>query len=164
MVAAIAAFGCSRKEVTIETEGGKIKVGEKGDTFKIETGEGTVEMKDGKINIQTGEGEAVVAYGNQALPEGVSKEIPIYEPAQIQASQVLNGGKSVMLSLSTKDETSKVKQYYEEALAKGGWTMVRRMDMGPSTVLAVSKGDKQLGVTLNSDNGATLITLAFQQE
>lgn len=161
---AIMVFGCSRKEVSIETEGGKTKVGEKGETFKIETDNGVIEMKGGKLNIKTDEGEAVVAYGDQKLPEGVSKDIPIYKPANIQASQVMGDGKNVMLSLSTKDDAAKVKQYYEETLAKEGWTTLRKMDMGPASVLAVNKGDQQLSVTLNRDEGMTLITLAYEKK
>lgn len=139
----VAAFGCSRKK-TIETEEGKISFTEKGDTFKIETDRGTLTMKSGK------------------LPANLSRDIPIYEPSNVAMSQVLDGGKNVILSLSTKDSSAKVKKFYEEAMTKNGWKINRRMSMGPATVLSGSKGPSRLNVTMNQEEGGTVISLAFE--
>jgi hypothetical protein len=159
--AVVAAFGCSRTK-TIDTEEGKITLTEKGDTFKIETDEGTLTMKGGEMKIKTEKGDAQIAYGKAKLPANISKDIPIYKPSDVAMSQVLDGGKNVILSLSTKDSTAKVKKFYEDAMTKNGWKINRRMNMGPATVLSGSKGPSKLNVTMNQEEGGTVISLAFE--
>lgn len=161
MVAVVVAFGCSRTK-TIETDEGKITLTEKGDTFKIETEGGTLTMKGGRMDIKTEKGEAQIAYGKGELPENISKDIPIYKPSDVAMSQVMSGGKNVILSLTTKDSPDRVKKFYETALSQNGWKINRRMSMGPATVLSSSKGSNKLNVTMNREEGGTIISLAFE--
>jgi hypothetical protein len=159
--AVFAAFGCSRTK-TIETDEGKITLTEKGDTFKIETDKGTLTMTGDQLKIKTEKGDADISYGKGNLPEGLSKDIPIYKPSDVAMSQVMGGGKNVILSLSTRDSTDQVKKFYETAMTQNGWKIDRRMSMGPATVLSGSKGSSRLNVTLNKDEGSTIISLAFE--
>ena len=157
-------FGCSRKEMTIETGEGKVTFGKDGEGFKIKTDKGTVTMTGDTFDIKSKEGEAKVSFGQNKLPENVSKEIPIYSPSQVVMSQVLNDGKNVHLSLTTSDDSEKVKKFYEQRMSSGGWNIMNTMNMGPATVLSGSKGDNELNVTLNRNEDQTIISLAFQKE
>jgi hypothetical protein len=161
MVAVIVAFGCSRTK-TIETDEGKITLTEKGDTFKIETDKGTLTMKGDQLKIKTERGDADISYGKGNLPENLSREIPIYKPSDVAMSQVMDGGEKVILSLSTKDPSDRVKKFYETALSQNGWKINRRMSMGPATILSGSKGSNKLNVTMNQEEGGTVISLAFE--
>ena len=159
----VAAWGCSKKR-TIETDEGTVTFEEKGGEREITTDEGTLTMKGDKFEVKTDEGEAVVSYGTDELPKGLPDDVPIYEPSDVAMSQVLNDGKSVMLALSTKDDTSKVKEFYESRMKGDGWKIDRRVDMGPVQIFSGSKGNRKLNVTLNRDGDKTGISLTFQKE
>lgn len=160
-LAIVAAFGCSRTR-TIETDEGKVTLTEKGDTFKIETEKGTLTMTGDQLKIKTEKGDADISYGKGNLPEGLSKDIPIYKPSDVAMSQVMGDGKNVILSLSTKDSSDRVKKFYETAMTQNGWKIDRRMNMGPATILSGSKGSNRLNVTMNQEKGGTVISLAFE--
>ncbi len=160
----LAAFGCSRKK-TIQTEEGTVTYEQKGDAVEVETPDGTMTITGAgdKMKIKTEEGEATISLGSGALPEGLSKDIPIYSPSEVAASQVLDEGSNVILSLSTKDDAAKVKKFYQDELGKNGWKINRTMNMGPASIISSSKGDSELNVTLHSDGSQTVISLAFQK-
>ena len=145
MVAFVAAFGCSRTR-TIETDEGKITLTDKTGTVKIET-------EGGEALLSIGEGTK--------LPKDLSKDIPIYKPAEVTMSQVLDGGKQTMLAFTTKDDLMKVTSFYESALPKEGWRIQRKMKMGPATVMMGSKGNRMLNVTVAKEDEGTVISLAF---
>lgn len=163
VISFVAAFGCSRKTTTIETEEGKITF-EEGKEFKIKTDEGTLTMRGGTLDVKTKEGKASLTVGHGELPENISGDIPIYKPSNVAMSQVMEGGKNVILSLSTSDDASKVKVFYEDQMGKKGWNINRRMSMGPATILSGSKGNKKLNVTLTREEDETIISLAFQEK
>jgi len=162
-VAVVVAFGCSRTK-TIETDEGKITLTEKGDAFKIETDRGTLTMEGGQMKIETDKGDAQITYGKDNLPENLSNEIPIYKPSNVAMSQIMGGGKNVILSLSTKDSADQVKKFYETAMSSNGWKIDRRMSMGPATILSGSKGSSKLNVTMNREEDSTVISLAFEKK
>lgn len=148
MVSVVALGGCSR-ERTIETDEGKITLTEEGGTVKIET-EG---------------GDAVVSLGAGAkLPKNLSKDIPIYEPATVTISQVMNGGKQTMIGFMTKDDPKKVASFYEASLPKEGWSIQRKMDMGQIMMMVGSKGNRMLNVTVAKEDEGTVISLAFGEK
>ena len=161
VLAVIVAFGCSRTK-TIETDEGKITMTEKGDTFKIETDKGTLTMTGDQLKIRTDKGDADISYGKGKLPEGISKEIPIYKPSDVAMSQVMGGGKNVILSLSTKDPSDRVKKFYETALSQNGWKINRKIYIGTSAVITGRKGKNNLNVTMKQEEGGTVISLAFE--
>ena len=114
------------------------------------------------VQSRAQEGEALLSVGEGTkLPKDLSKDIPIYKPAEVTMSQVLNGGKQTMLAFTTKDDSTKVASFYESALPKEGWRILRKMQMGPATVMMGSKGNRMLNVTVAKEDDGTVISLAF---
>ncbi len=140
-----AIWGCRSKPLTIETDEGKITL-KHDEGLKIKTSDATISINQG------------------TLPDNLSKDIPIYSPSDVAMSQVLKGGKNIILALSTKDDSSKVKKFYEDEMSKKGWNINRKMSMGPAFILAGNKGKSELNVTLNQENDKTIISLAYQEK
>jgi len=156
------ASGGSR-EKSAETDKTKINIKESDQTveFKNEDEEVKVEGDDnqGQIKIKTKNGESTIVYGNNKLADGFPKDIPIYEPAAVQMSQIMDSGKNIMASLTADDDIEKVVQFYKKALPAAGWKVSGEMNMGGTALLQGEKGEKELNVTANREQGKTVISL-----
>lgn len=145
LVAAFMTGACSRTK-TIKTDGGEITLSEGGGVVKIE----------GK------EGKVVASFGDSAqLPGNLSKDVPVYKPANVTMSQVLGDGEKVMLGLQTKDDSATVAKFYSKELADKGWQIKNVMNMGPTRMLQAMKGSQKINVTINTDGSETNISLAY---
>jgi hypothetical protein len=151
VAAAVVVVGCSRTK-TIKTDQGEITISDKGEMVKMEIK--TEEGKDIKVNL-----------GEQTLPSNLPKDIPIYNPSKVTASQMM-GNKKVMLNLTTPDEAGSVTKFYEHRLKEDGWKLGRQMTMGPMAIMSGIKGNKKLNVTINRDDDEkeTMISLIFAEE
>lgn len=131
-------------------------------TFKTGEGEITVSEKGGVVNIKGKEGEVVAAFGEGAkLPANLSKDVPVYKPADVTMSQVLGDGDKVMLGLNTKDDAGKVAEFYKRELTQKGWNVRATMDMGAMKMYQGTKGSQKINVTINGEDGETNISLAY---
>lgn len=131
-------------------------------TIKTDEGEITISEKGGVVNIKTEEGDAVASFGEGAkLPANLSKDVPIYKPANVIMSQVLGDGDKVMLGLNTKDDSAKVAEFYKRELTQNGWNVRATMDMGSMKMYQGTKGSQKINVTINTDDGETNISLAY---
>ena len=95
-----------------------------GETIKVTTDEGTLtvtgDAEKGQVNIKTDDGETIeMSYGTKTIPDNFPKDVPVYSPAQIRMTQVVDENKSV-ISLSTSDDVSKVAAFYKKELAATG--------------------------------------------
>jgi len=157
----LVAGACSR-EKTIKTDEGTITFNKDGGKFEIKTDKGTLSMTEDGLNVQTEEGKAVASFGSKAkLPENLSKDVPVYQPSEVTMSQFVDGGKKVLLGLSTKDDAAKVADFYKKELIDKGWKIGNRMNMGPTTLMQGKKGEQKINVTINKADKATVISLAY---
>ena len=168
-ILAVAAGGACSREKSIETDKGKVTIKEKDKKIEVKTEDGSFTMtgddQKGQINIKTEEGETVqVSYGKNKLPENFPKDVPIYSPSEIAVSQVIDEEKSVMVSLSTKDDPSVIAKFYKEKLPKKGWTIKNEMRMGNMVLVQGEKGGKVLNVTVNKDDQKTIISLVIGEK
>ena len=131
-------------------------------TIKTDEGEITFSEKGGVVNIKAKEGKIVASFGGDTqLPSNLSKDVPIYKPASVTMSQVMDDGEKVMVGLNTKDDSKTVAKFYNEALPNNGWKIGNVLSMGPTTILQGKKGAQKLIVTINTDDKQTIITLAY---
>ena len=164
---ALSLVSCS-SERSSETPGGKITVKESQDGVEVKSKDGSVIIKgnenSGHIKIKTDEGEDIeVTYNKDKLTEGFPKDVPIYSPSRVTMSQVLKG-KNAVVTLSTKDDTSKVALFYKNALPEKGWSIEGEMDMGGMVILQGKKGKNILNVSVVKGDAETNITLAITEE
>ena len=87
------------------------------------------------------------------------KDIPIYQPATVQMSQIMESGETIMASLTADDDIEKVVQFYKKALPEAGWKVSGEMNMGGTALIQGEKGEKELNVTVNKEQGKTVISL-----
>ena len=134
-------------------------------TIKLDEGEITLSKEGGVVSITTNDGKAVALYGAGAqLPKNLSKDVPVYKPADVTMSQVLGDGEKVLLWLSTKDDSKTVVKFYNKELAGKGWKIGNVLSMGPTTILQGKKGSQELHVTINTDGDETAISLAYSEK
>ena len=158
---------CSR-EKSIETPQGKVTVKEKGGKFEVknENEDVTVEGDEnqGQVKIKTKDGESIISYNKNKLPDNFPKDIPVYSPAQVQMTQIMENGKNVMASLNTDDDPGKVIQFYKKAFSQAGWEVKGEMNMGNTSLLQGEKGAKELNVTVNREQEKTVIALVLSEK
>jgi hypothetical protein len=158
---------CSR-EKSFETAQDKVTVKENGKkvAIKNENEDVTVEGDEthGQVKIKTKDGESTISYNKNSLPDSFPKDIPVYSPASVQMSQIMENGKNVMASLNTDDEPGKVIQFYKKAFSQAGWEVKGEMSMGNTSLLQGEKGEKELNVTVNADQGKTVIALVMSKK
>jgi hypothetical protein len=154
--------GCSR-EKSVEIDKTKISINDSGKTIEVKNEDEEVKVEgddnQGQVKIKTKNGESTIAYSNNKLADGFPKDIPIYEPATVQMSQIMDSGKTIMASLKADDDTDKVVQFYKKALPEAGWAVKGEMNMGSTALLQGEKGGKELNVTVNKEQGKTVISL-----
>ena len=153
---------CSREQ-SVETDKGKMTVKEEGEKIKVTTDEGTITMsgdeEKGQIAIKTEEGETLnVSYGKDSIPDNFPKDVPVYSPAAVKMTQIIDARKH-FISLGTKDDVSKVAAFYTKELPAQGWSVKNEMSMGNMSLLHVQKGNRALNVTVNKSDEETIISM-----
>ena len=162
-------LGACSREKSIETGKGKVTIKEQGKKIEVKTEDGSLTMtgddKKGQINIKTEEGETInVSYGKGKLPDNFPKDVPIYSPSEVTVSQVVDEEKSVMVSLSSKDDPSIIAKFYKKKLPQEGWKIKNEMSMGNMVIIQGEKGEKVLNVTVNKDDQNTIISLVIGEK
>jgi len=131
-------------------------------TITTDEGEVTISKEGAVVNIKGKEGDVVASFGEGAkLPANLSKDVPVYKPANVTMSQVMGDGEKVMLGLNTKDDSAKVAEFYKKELEDKGWKIRNTMNMGPVKMLQGVKGTQKINVTINTGGEGTNISLAY---
>jgi cytochrome c-type biogenesis protein CcmE len=163
----LALSACSR-EKSYETKEGKVTVKEDGKKvqFKGKDEDITVsgDENQGQVKIKTKDGESTISYNKDKLPDNFPKDIPIYSPASVQMSQIMDNGKTVMASLNTTDDMAKVAAFYKKALTQAGWEIKADMNMGNTFLVQGEKGEQSLNVSATKEQDKTVITLALGEK
>ena len=154
--------GCG-SEKSAEIDKTKISINDSGKTIEVKNEDEEVKVEgddnQGQIKIKTKNGESRIVYGNNKLADGFPKDIPIYQPSTVQMSQIMESGKTIMASLTADDDIEKVVQFYKKALPEAGWKVSGEMTMGGTALIQGEKGEKELNVSVNREEGKTVISL-----
>lgn len=164
----ILATGACSREKSYETKEGKVTVKEEGKKveFKGKDEDITVtgDENQGQVKIKTKDGESTISYNKDKLPDNFPKDIPVYSPASVQMSQIMDNGKTVMASLNTTDDMAKVAEFYKKALPQAGWEIKADMNMGNTFLVQGEKGEQSLNVSATKEQDKTIITLALGEK
>jgi hypothetical protein len=135
---------------------------------KIEEATGAdaeVDMSDKgmKVKGQTEGGEFSLTSGEEIeIPEEFPEDVFIYRPSKALVAMKVPEGHS--LSLTTKDETSKVVETYKSEMQANGWSQEGSMNMGDQFTLMYKKGDRIAAVSIGPSDDMTQITLTVGME
>ncbi|MBN2061447.1 MAG: hypothetical protein JW882_13630 [Deltaproteobacteria bacterium] len=134
------AFGCgkSAEEKAIEKQieeqtGAKADVDLSEDKIKVEG-----ETEGGKFTVTSGEGSEI--------PDGFPADVFIYRPSKTIMAVEIPEGYSV--SLTTKDDSSKVHSAYSQEMAERGWSEETSMKMGSQFVLVYEKEERAANISI----------------
>ena len=144
-------IGCSCSEKAAE------KIAEK--AIEAQTGhKADIDVDKESMRIKTKDGEMTMTSGKAAkLPDNFPEDIPIYEGCALDMAMEVPQGYS--LSFTTKDEMSKVSEWYLKEMIGKGWTKEAFMDMGKQTMLVFKKGERGVNLAISHDNDQTRISL-----
>ena len=159
--------GCSR-ERSVEPPQGNVTVKEKAGAVEVKDEKEDVTVvgdeNQGQVKIKTKDGESTISYNKNRLPDNFPRDIPVYSPAQVQMTQIMENGKNVMASLNTEDEPKKIIQFYKKAFRQAGWEVKAEMNMGTTSLIQGEKGAKELNITVSRDQEKTVIALVMSEK
>lgn len=148
-------IGCSCSEKAEKNVAAK--VAEK--AIEAHTGkESDIDIDEESMRIKTKDGEMSITSGKSAkLPDNFPKDIPMYTGVILDMAMEVPEGYS--LSFTSKDDMSKVSEWYLEEMLNMGWTKEASMDMGNQKMLVFKKGERGINLVLSPDNDQTRISL-----
>ncbi|MCX8007617.1 MAG: hypothetical protein N3B11_05825 [Coriobacteriia bacterium] len=116
-----------------------------------------VDEDNASVTIKTETGEATIE-GGDGLPKGFPSSVPVYSGTIESGGSLASEGSDVYsVTIMTKDDVSKVKQFYESKLAAGGWKIAMTLDSGSgdarNVMIGAEKGDLQLNVAISVRSG-----------
>jgi len=99
-----------------------------------------------------------------SLPNGFPKDIPLYPKAKVnfQASDNTDGV-NFKISLDAPVSQKTLIDYYKSELTKNGWQIDQQLD-GDTTTFAISKGTRQLNMTLKTTPSGVEANLSVTNE
>lgn len=127
----------------------KVIENQTGGKVKIKSGKGSVEIK--------GKG-GTFSVGENKLPKDFPEDIPIYKPSKVMGSMsnTLEGKKTFVVTLSTKDALDEVNDFYKNGLVKEGWTEKSALSGGDGSSkfasLGYEKGGNLVTITISRVN------------
>lgn len=138
------------------------KVGEKAAEKMIEKGTGgEVDIKGDDVTIKTKEGDAEVNIGTKKLPDGFPKDFPVYKEAVIEGSMSTkeNGKTSMIVTLTSKDDFTKIVEFYKDKEKLGDYDVASTLDFSEAFTVGLKKGDVDVGSVMvgKNDNDTSIV-------
>lgn len=155
LLVSVLVVGCSCSEKAEETIAEKIV--EK--ALEAQTGQkADIDVENESMTVKTEDGEMTISSGKSAkIPDNFPKDIPMYEGYVLDMAMEVPKGYS--LSFTTKDDVSKVSEWYLDEMTDQGWTKEASMDMGDQKMLVFKKGERGVNLVVAPDKDQTRIAL-----
>jgi len=155
LLVSVLMVGCSCSEEAEEKVAEKIA--EK--VIAAQTGEkADIDVDEESMRIKTKDGEMSITSGKSAkVPDNFPKDIPMYKGSVLDMAMEVPTGYS--LSFTTKDDMSKVSEWYLSEMIDQGWAKEAFMDMGKQTMMVFKKGERGVNLVISPDNDQTRIAL-----
>ena len=155
LLVSVLMVGCSCTEKAEETVAEKIAekviAAQSGDKADIDVD------KEG-MRIKTKDGEMSITSGKSAkLPDNFPKDVPMYVGAVLDMAMEVPKGYSLIYT--TKDDLSKVSEWYLNEMINQGWTKEASMDMTNQKMLVFKKGERGANFVISPDKDLTRISL-----
>ena len=135
---------------------------------------------DGKVNLKAGNngtgevtikgdnGETTKFQSTTKLPAEFPTDVPRYKDAGVVSvvSSSSDGKKFYSVAFDTKDDTAKVAEYFNKALAENGWSTVGTYSANSDTTITGVNKSKMLyaltSISKDESSGKTTIHLSVQ--
>lgn len=132
--------------------------------IEAQTGEkADIDVDKESMRIKTKDGEMTMTAGKSAkLPDNFPKDIPLYGGAALDMVMEVPQGYSI--SFATRDEVSKVSQWYLKEMSSQGWTKEASMDMGDQKMLMFKKDERGVNLVIAPDEEQTRVSLNTEKK
>lgn len=142
--------------------GGRLQVQESEDGIEVRGPDGTVLIKGNKesasILLQPDEGEAdTVDINTGKLTQNFPADIPMLPESTVVMSQVFQGGRNAIATITTQQPAESVILFYEEQIQLKGWEPGSRYNLDNIVMLNGKKGTANLNVSITTE--ADLVTI-----
>lgn len=129
-----------------------------------ETGKETeIDVGEGKVKVKTEEGETEFEAGGK-LPDDFPKAFPIYKGAEAEGIIRTDSQGKVQFNVNfvTKDEFSKVLDFYKKKLPESGYKISTITEAEEGAFLYLVKNGENVGmVVINKEPDRTIITVTI---
>lgn len=120
--------------------------------------------KDGSMNIVTDEGTMSTS---TTIPTDWPTDVPTYPGADVTYAASLkpidaNTGRTALM-LTASDPREDIVSFYDRALQKNGWTIVRSVESGETIFRTATKDRRTLTLSIATAEGHTGITLSIER-
>ncbi|MBM4309379.1 MAG: hypothetical protein FJ119_00300 [Deltaproteobacteria bacterium] len=144
--------------------GGRLQVQESEDGIEVRGPDGTVLIKGNHesasilLKPDDGEGEAdTVDINTGKLAPKFPADIPVLPESTVVMSQVFQGGRNAIATITTQQPAESVILFYEEQIQLKGWEPGSRYDLDNIVMLNGKKGTANLNVSITTE--ADLVTI-----
>lgn len=142
-----------------------------GKTIIEQATDSSISTSDNGITIETDEGEFSMN-ADQELSRDFPSEVPIFTPSSVAASSRLQQEEGLFwtASLSTNSSIQEIESFYEDALARDGWTTESAFETGGMSNFGASNESAGLEIQvsiiadqLDDENGITLTVIQREE-
>ena len=102
------------------------------------------------------------AWAQVELAGDLKELVPVYPGAKVTSSLVMGEAQNGVIE--TGDPTADVASFYESAMKEKGWKMEMKMDQEEAHMLAFSKDEYKLVVSVHSEDGKAQAALVLSKE
>jgi hypothetical protein len=164
--------------ITLKDEHGKpVTIGGKDGKFEIKTDQGTATVDTSSSNgvhIQATDEKgqkSTMNIGGAGTPQNLPSWLPAYPGATVQGTYdtTNNEGRTAAFTVSTKDDSNKVIDYYESQLKGAGLpaeksTYSTNGTTGGTVTGKSADGKREASVIVSSSNGTTQAVITFSEK
>jgi hypothetical protein len=122
-------------------------------------GRAKADISDEGIEI-TADGMSIATHadGGVDLPDDFPKDVYVLQGASVMAT--MRDGTDFVLTLQSDQSLDQVRSAYKSKMAAEGWDLKTEMRMGLGDMLAFEKNGRSAGVSLQTNEGKTIVSLS----
>jgi len=144
---------------------GRLQVQENDGAIEVRAPDGTVLVKGNQESASIllkpdGDkgGNANISSGN--LAPGFPADVPMLSECTVVMSQVFQGGRNAIATITSQQPAENVISFYEEQIPRTGWAPGSRYNLDNIVMLNGKNGAANLNVSITTDAGVVTVNIA----
>jgi len=142
--------------------------------LQVQKNDGTIEVRgpDGTVLIKGNQESASIllkpdkdnddgaSAGTEKLASGFPADLPVPPESTIVMSQVFQGGRNAIATITSQQQAENVISFYEEQIPLKGWEPGSRYNLDNIVMLNGKNGAANLNVSITTDAGLVTVNIA----
>jgi len=144
---------------------GRLYVQENGDAIEVRGPDGSIlirgNQESASIMIKPDDDTvSTLDYASGSLAPNFPTDIPVLPGSTVVMSQVLQGTRNAMATLSTRESADAVIGFYEQQIPLKGWEPGKRFNLDNIVMLNGTRGSASLNISITTEPDKTTVTMA----